>query len=395
MDRVALRAARVFDGERVLDGPVVVFVEDGRVLGVERGTAVPDGWPTRDLPGGTLLPGLIDAHVHLCADGTPGPLDRLAGHSAERLDATIEASLRAHLAAGVTTVRDLGDQDGAVLSWSSRATAGLPTVLGSGAPITTPGGHCRTMGGAARGVAELRAAVRRRAGQGAHVVKIMGSGGVMTPGTDTMRPQFTDEEMRAAVAEAHAAGLPVTVHAHALAAVRQAVDAGADGIEHCTCLTPSGVRVDDDLLGALAGAGVVVCPTLGSDPGFTVPPEIVAMAARAGLTQEALNEVVARLHAGGVRLVAGTDAGIGPPKPHGLLPVALREYAGCGMPATDVLAAATSAAAAACGVADRKGFVRPGHDADLLAVDGDPATDITALARPLAVYLAGTPVAAA
>ncbi|WP_196444207.1 amidohydrolase family protein [Planomonospora sp. ID67723] len=383
----------MFDGERLLDGVTVVLVKDGRVAGVERGSAVPDGWPTQDLPNGTLLPGLIDAHVHLCADGGPGALDRLAECTEEQLDATIEASLGAHLAAGVTTVRDLGDHRDAVPAWRSRARPGLPAVVAAGAPITSVGGHCWSMGGEARGASGLRDAVRQRADRGADIVKIMASGGVLTPGTDTMSPQFTDDELKAAVAEAHALGLPITAHAHALTAVRQALDAGVDGIEHCTCLTPTGVQLDDALLAALADSKIMICATLGSDPSVVVPPQVVAMAERAGITEAVLQEAVARLHWGGVRLVAGSDGGIGPAKPHGLLPATLDEYVRSGLPAASVLAAATSVAADACGLGDRKGRIRPGYDADLLVVDGDPTRDITAVARPLAVYLAGRPVA--
>ncbi|GIH80900.1 hypothetical protein Plo01_73290 [Planobispora longispora] len=383
--------ARVFDGERLLDGITVVLVEDGRIAGVAPGPAAPDGWPTRDLPDGTLLPGLIDAHVHLCADSGPGALDRLTGYTREQLEDTIEASLEAHLAAGVTTVRDLGDYRDAVPAWRSKGRPGLPSVVAAGAPITSVGGHCWSMGGEAQGADGLREAVRRRAERGADIVKIMASGGVLTPGTDTMSPQFTDDELKAAVDEAHALGLPITAHAHALAAVRQALDAGVDGIEHCTCLTPAGVQLDDALLAALAESEIVVCATLGSDPGVVVPPQIVAMAERAGITEAVLQEAVARLHRGGVRLVAGSDAGIGPAKPHGLLPATLEEYVRSGLPATSVLAAATSVAADACGVGDRKGRIRPGYEADLLVVDGDPTRDITAAGSPLAVYLAGQP----
>jgi imidazolonepropionase-like amidohydrolase len=392
MSFLAIRAARVFDGERLLNGTTVVLVQDGRIIGVEAGPAVPDGWPTRDLPNGTLLPGLIDAHVHLCADSGPGALDRLAGYTEERLAATIEASLEVHLAAGVTTVRDLGDYRGAVLAWRSKGRPGLPAVVAAGAPITSVGGHCRSLGGEARGASGLRDAVRQRADQGADIVKIMASGGVLTPGTDTMSPQFTDDELKAAVAEAHDLGLPITAHAHALAAVRQALDAGVDGIEHCTCLTSAGVRLDDALLAELAESKIMICATLGSDPGVVVPPQVVAMAERAGITEAVLQEAVARLHRGGVRLVAGSDGGIGPAKPHGLLPATLDEYVGSGLPAASALAAATSVAADACGVGARKGRIRPGYDADLLAVDGDPTLDIAAVGSPVAVYLAGQPV---
>ncbi|MGI5127164.1 amidohydrolase family protein [Pseudonocardia sp. CA-107938] len=393
MGRFAVRAARVFDGEQVLDGPVAVLVEDGRTVGVDPRGSVPDGWPVTDLPTATILPGLIDCHVHLCADAGPGALERLAESGREQLDATVVASLRQHLAAGVTTVRDLGDQDGAVLSWRrDGGGAGLPAVFASGPPITSVGGHCWSMGGQASGEAELRAHVRKRAELGADVVKIMASGGVLTPGTDTTRPQFTEDELRAVVAEARAHGLPTTAHAHALSAVEQAIRAGVDGIEHCTCLTATGVQISDDLLAALAQAGTVVCPTLGSDPAVVVPPEIIAIAARAGVTEESLRRVAGLVHGAGVAFVAGSDGGIGPAKPHGLLPLTLAEYVTAGMPSRAALTAATSAAADALG-ATTKGRIRPGHDADLLVVDGDPIADIAALQRPLAVYLAGQPSA--
>ncbi|WP_433333347.1 amidohydrolase family protein [Spirillospora sp. CA-294931] len=386
MSRFAIRAPRFFDGERMLEYPSVVLVDEGRITGVERGTTVPDGWAARQHDG-VLLPGLIDAHVHLCADGGPAPFDRLADLTVEQTHATIENSLRTHLAAGVTTVRDLGDYRNAMLTWRSRAVPGLPTVVASGTPITSVGGHCAVLGGEVRDEPHLREAIRRQAELGADVVKIMASGGVLTPGTDTMSPQFTAEELRAAVDEAHRAGLPITAHAHALSAVRLALEAGADGIEHCTCLTPEGVRIDDDLLAALAESGTAVCPTLGADPNVVVPPQVVEMAARAGLTPGTLQKVVTGLHEGGVRLVAGSDGGIAPVKPHGLLPVTLQEYRQAGVPETAALTAATSAAADACGLGDRKGRIRPGYDADLVIMKSDAL-------EPVAIYLAGHPVAA-
>jgi imidazolonepropionase-like amidohydrolase len=226
-------------------------------------------------------------------------------------------------------------------------------------------------------------------------VKIMASGGVLTPGTDTAGTQFTDEELRAAVDEAHRRGLPVTAHAHARAAVWQVLRAGVDGIEHCTSVTSSGAHVDDELAAALASSGVAVCPTLGSDPAVVVPPEVLAMAERAGLTQAILQDAVARLSRAGVRIVAGSDAGIGPAKPHGILPRTLQEYVDSGMDPTATLAAGTVQAAKACGVPERKGRIRAGFDADLLIVEGDPVADITTLRQPMSVYLAGEPVTGA
>jgi imidazolonepropionase-like amidohydrolase len=387
---LAIRAERAFDGEQVIPGGALVLTDGGRIVGVEPGSApLPDGWPVAEFPGATLLPGLIDTHVHLCGDSQNGALEHLPGHSDAALDRVIEQALRQQLAAGVTTVRDLGDRRWAVIEWRDRLAASngrlpYPTIVASGPPITSPGGHCWHMGGQAKGPAQLRQAVRERAERHVDVVKVMASGGNTTPGTDVMACQFTLEELRVVVEEAHALGLPVTAHAHGLPAVEQAVAAGVDGIEHCSCLTPSGIQQPDRLLEVLAARQTLVCPTLGWAPGvpLAIPPAIRARMAQAGITLEAFREAVGRVHRAGIRLVAGSDAGIAPVKPHGVLPETLVALVEAGVPATDALALATSRAAQACGLGDRKGRLRAGYDADLLLVDGDPlAADIRALRR--------------
>ncbi|GAA0558986.1 amidohydrolase family protein [Paractinoplanes ferrugineus] len=347
-----LRVARIFDGERLHPEGGVVRTEGGKIIEIRP----PDGGEAVD---GTLLPGLIDCHVHL-SNLQPATETAADDDSPRRSsEAVIEDSLRRHREAGVTTVRDLG---------------GAPAPYGSGPPLTSPGGHCWFLGGEVRGVEEIRRAVRRRVTDGARVIKIMAGGGFFTPGTDVSATQFTDEEMRAAADEAHTHGLPITAHAHAPAAIRQAITAGLDGVEHATF-------VDDELADALAAAGLTVCPTLGTDPAIPVPPEIVARIARAGLTQATLQAGVARLRRAGVKIIAGSDAGLGPAKHHGILPRTLAEYVLSGLPPTEALTAATARAAEALGLAHRKGRIRPGHDADLLLVEGDPTTDITALRR--------------
>jgi imidazolonepropionase-like amidohydrolase len=165
----------VFDGERIVPGAETVLVEDGRIVGVApSGMPPPNGCEVVDFPNATLLPGLIDTHVHLCVDGGHGALDRLPTFSDDEMTAVIEDSLRAHLASGVTTVRDLGDRNWAVIDWRNRnqGNTGMPTVLASGPPITSPGGHCWNMGGEARGVDELCRAVQHRAERGVNIVKI-------------------------------------------------------------------------------------------------------------------------------------------------------------------------------------------------------------------------------
>src|SRR5262249_34400940 len=156
-------------------------------------------------------------------------------YSDERVDAVIEAGLRAQLAAGVTTVRDLGDRRWVTLGWRDRiadGTAGVagPTIVAAGPPITPPAGHCWHMGGEAADAEALRAAVREHAERGADIIKVMASGGVMTAGTEVLACQYTVEELRTVADEAHARGLAVTAHAHGLPAVVHAMDAGVDGI---------------------------------------------------------------------------------------------------------------------------------------------------------------------
>jgi imidazolonepropionase-like amidohydrolase len=377
----AYRADAAFDGDRVMARGALVLVNDGMIIGVEPASAaVPDGCPVTYLPGTTLLPGLIDAHSHLCGNDQFDALDRLPDLSADEIDQTVEAALTTQLAAGVTAVRDLGDHRWAVVDRHRDRPTG-PTVIAAGPPITSPGGHCATMGGEASGIEGLRRAVRERAERGADLVKIMTSGGMMTPGTDIRACQFSLDELRAVVDQAHKLGLPVIAHAHALTAIEQCVAAEVDGIEHCSFLTEQGMRTSPQLAAAIAAAGITVCPTLGHDTDAlaALPPALMAMAERVGVTLEQRLAQVGELHAAGVSLISGVDSGINPVKRHGLLPSAIVELAAAGVAPVTALASATSQAARACGLANRTGRLRTGLQADLLLVGGDPTTDITAI----------------
>jgi imidazolonepropionase-like amidohydrolase len=387
------RAPRAFDGERFLDGGALVLVEDGVIAGVEPATAAaPEGCPVSDVPGGTLLPGMVDTHVHLCGDGGPRALDQLPELGPAALDAVVTAAEQACLRAGVTAVRDLGDHRWTVLERAGREGI-RPTVVAAGPPITSPGGHCWSMGGETVGAEALRRAVRERAERGAGVVKVMASGGVLTPGTDVIACQFTLEELRALVDEAHRLGLPVTAHAHGLPAVERSVAAGVDGIEHCSCLTATGPRLPAELGAALSAAGTWVCPTVGFLPGVDPPPRVQARMQAVGATVEQHLVHVTALYRAGVTLLAGTDAGVGPPKPHGQVAHAVADLVDrCAVPLAEALTAATARAAQACGLGGRTGRLVAGHDADLLMADGDVTTDVTALQRPRVVVSRGREV---
>ena len=398
----AIRAGTAFDGERHLPGGALVVLDGARIAAVQpAGTRPPDGCDVLDAPNGIVLPGLVDTHVHLCADGTNGTLDRMGEPSEDRLHEVIAESLRRHLAAGVTTVRDLGDRRFAVLDWraASHPDGAYPRVIAAGPPITSVGGHCANMGGEAVGAAQLRDAVRERVERGADLVKVMASGGFATPGTQVMLCQFTLDELVEVVAAAHAAGLPVTAHAHGRPAVLMAMAAGVDGIEHCSFLTDKGPAQTDGDLDRLAGAGTVVCPTLGFRGTPPAPPAGAALLAKLGMTFEQVTMMnkrrVAAMHAAGVRIVSGSDGGINAAKPHGLLPLSIAALVDGGVETVAALASATSLAAEACGLGDTAGRLRAGYAADILLVEGNLLDDIAALERPAAVFAAGRRVDAA
>ena len=386
---LALRPAALFDGvSAALIATPTVHIDRGRIVEIATGwVELPAAATVVDLDGCTLLPGLVDTHVHLCFDGGPDPIGRL-GHTdaATVLEGATEAA-RQQLRAGVTTVRDLGDLDYVTLGLRDRATLAvdLPTIVCAGPPITTPGGHCHFLGGAATGVDGMRAAVREHAERGVDVIKVMAGGGFLTPGSSAEVTQLSVDELRAVVDEAHRRGLAVTAHAHDTTSIATAVEAGVDGIEHCTFITRDGVEAPDELVERIARRRIVVGATVGILPD-SVPPPFIADRLPAILANHA------RLHRAGAPVVAGTDAGIGPIKPHGVLPHAARHLADMGFTAHETLRSMTAEAARVIGLGDRKGRIAPGFDADLLAVHGDPLTDVAALLRPVAVYRGGRPV---
>jgi imidazolonepropionase-like amidohydrolase len=365
---LAIRAGRLFDGVDAdpMENPVVL-VEGGRVSAVV--STAPPGADVVDLGAATLLPGLVDAHVHLAFDAGRDPVGRLSTVDDEQLLDGMRTAARRALAAGITTVRDLGDRGYLAVRLRDELAAdptGGPQVLAAGPPITTTRGHCWFLGGEADGVAGVRAAVRAHAERGVDVIKMMATGGELTPGTRSHEAQFGLPELRAAADEARRHGLPITAHAHGAVGIANAIDAGFDMVEHATFMTADGAAADDDVIDALVRSGVVVSATLGQAPGSVLPPRIAALVAQAA-------EPFRRLCEAGVTVVCSSDAGIGPPKPHDVLPYGIAYMAKIGgVPPVAALRAATSAAAHACRLGDRKGRVAPGYDADLLAVGGDP-----------------------
>lgn len=371
---IALRAARAFDGERFVEKPVVVL-DGGTIVSV--GTEVPDAAEIVDLGDALLTPGLIDTHSHLVFSGV-GTLEEQVAVTDDELRERARANAQRALAAGITTIRDLGDRSYVTVDLVDDPA--LPLIVAAGPPLTVVQGHCWFLGGECADRDALVAAVHERKERGCGVVKVMVTGGALTPTFPMWKSQFDTDDLRAIVGEAHAVGLPVAAHCHGTAGIASAVEAGIDTIEHCTFFSEAGrSEPDEALLKAIAAARIPVSATLGRLPGIEPPPVIKAN----------YDTVIAGLRLlrefGGI-IVAGTDAGVGPAKPHDILPHAVTDFASIGMTFDESLQTLTAGAADVIGLGDRKGRLAPGYDADVRAASSD---DFTAVRG---VWLRGTRV---
>lgn len=384
--RIGIRARQMFDGYRFQRGPVLVVVEDGRISAVDfAGSACPD-INLVDLGESTLLPGLVDAHAHLCWDPDGRPED-LAGDPHAVLVGRARRHAAAALRSGITTIRDLGDRDYAALAlreeYRQKTTVG-PELVVSGPPLTRSGGHCWFLGGVADSVEELVDAVQERAARGADWIKVMATGGFVTTASDPWQPQYGSGQLAAVVAAAEQVGLPVTAHAHATAGIAAAVAAGVDGIEHCTFLSEGSAAASPDVVEAIVAQGVWC--------GMTIPrvypemPENLVAVVQDGWRN------IRRLIDAGARVALSTDAGVAPGRRHDVLPDDLVYLSRHGFTSTEVLTGATAAAAASCGLGHRKGRIAPGYDADLLAVAAGVDHDPAGLCDVKAVWRSGTQV---
>lgn len=375
-----ITSGALFDGERFADRPTILI--DGDSI-VAVGEPIPETTEVVDLSGSTVLPGFVDCHQHLCFDGV-GTLDeQVSPVDDATLAERARASARTALLGGVTTLRDLGDRSFVTLGL--RDDPELPTILAAGPPITAPLGHCWYLGGECQGSDELLAALRARAERDCDVVKIMVTGGAMTPTFPLWKAQFTEDEVRLVVDEAHRSGLPVAAHAHGVEGIRIAVDVGVDTIEHCSFMTETMESVPPtELLDDLAESDTAMSATLGRLPGAKYPPVWVEAGIR-------IREAIGHIHRRGGAVVVGSDAGINVWKPHDVMPHALAPLLEAEMTPIEALRAMTAGGADAIGAVG-KGRLVPGADADLVVVGGDLTSDPTTITDIERVWLAGTPV---
>ena len=337
-----------------------------------------------DAAGMSVLPGMIDCHVHLFFSGG---FDAMTNWNADTAAAADRAA--AHLRAGVTTVRDLGGPTPEIFHVRGHIAAGNvlgPRVLAAGPIVTIPDGHGSFLGETVKTGPGLAHAVRRLADQGVNCVKVAVSGGVSTPTSDLFAVQFAEADLHVAVQTAHDLGLRVAAHASNPEAIRIAANVGVDSIEHA-------VMIDDAALDALAQGTSVVVPTLAATNKpleFLDDPRIPEFVRKKGrITLPAHRVSIKRLVQARVTMAGGTDAGTTGVE-HGLAAVEAGQLVGCGLSTDQAIAAVTRNAAALLGLEDRLGTLEVGKVADIVAVAGDPVADITRLTDVRLVIKDGT-----
>ena len=405
----AIQAGRlIVDAAQPARGASTVIVENGRVSRIDSGFTAPVGAIVVDEHGRTVLPGMTDVHVHLTMNsGEPWYIGYTRKYS-DPYATTIGLTHALDMArAGFTTVRDLGADTSAVIAVRDAVGEGRfpgPRIKVSGAPLSIVGGHGDSATGlppelaeaineahlnpsVCTGVEECQKVVRQLAAAGVDVIKIMATGGVLDPGAMGLEQHFTDAEMKGIVDMAHAMHLKVAAHAHGARGILAATNAGVDSIEHGTFLDAAGAR-------AMKAHGTYYSATLMAFGGVQgligtgkLTPE---MEAKAKQTFAVWGKGLNLAYRSGVKIALGTDSAVTPHSQAGK-ELALMVDKG-GMTPRDALIAATKGGPDLMGLSAETGTLDPGKAADLIAVEGDPLVDPTAVQRIDYVMVEGRPI---
>jgi imidazolonepropionase-like amidohydrolase len=386
---IVVHAGHLLDvktGKLLADQTLVI--EDGRISssGAAAEAKIPADAVRIELPNATVLPGLIDAHTHLTSEPKFG-YDRLA-ISVPR-EALIGAkNARLTLLAGFTTVRNVGARDFTDVALRDAINAGDvpgPRLLVSGPPLSITGGHCdnnmlpfeyhATSDGVADGISAVQHKVRENIKYGADLIKVCATGGVLSLGDNPQHSQYSLDEMKAIVADAHRLGRKVAAHAHGAEGIRWAAEASVDSVEH-------GSYIDDAGIAAMKEHGTYLVPTLylgdwmmeNAEQTYMPPP----LLAKAHEVIPAARKNIAHAFASGVKVAFGTDAAV---YPHGLNAHEFAVMVKLGLTPLQAIQAATVNAADLLGWSGKVGTLEPGAWADIVAVEGDPVKDVTTLER--------------
>jgi imidazolonepropionase-like amidohydrolase len=386
-----LNNVRLIDGTGKVWEQVAIHIEGDRFAAITETAMLTSDKDILDLEGKTVTPGLINCHTHLCLDGSPDPITAWKQRSLTENVLIAARHAEATLRAGVTTVRDLGGWEGVDLGLKKAINDGIvlgPRMLVSGQVLCMTGGHGHFMGLEVDGPDEVRKGAREQLKAGVDIIKVMATGGVMTPGVEPGSAQLTYEELRAAIKEAEKAGKPTATHAQGTTGIKNAIRAGIGSIEH-------GFFLDAEAIDMMLERGTFFVPTLaalyhiveaGTKAG--IPAFAIAKANRAN---DAHQDSFRRAHEAGIRIAAGNDGGT----PFNLsdnLVSELECMVRAGMSPAEALTTAHSAAAELLRMADQIGTVEAGKLADLVVLNADPLADISALRQVHMVIKSGQPV---
>ena len=382
--RRILSNARVIDGTGQVLPDRFLVIENGSIAGIRPMSDFPDtpDGEVVDVSDRTVMPGMIDCHVHLSIDGDADPIGQVVGDTAAMSALRMARNAAKTLAAGVTTVRDLGAKDHIDISFRRALDEGLaaasPRLVLSGRPVTMTGGHCWQFGRQADGVDDARRAAREQIRAGADCVKLMATGGILTQGNEIGAAQLEEAEMRAAIEEADKAGKLTAVHAHGASGIKNGVRAGVHSVEHAYFLDDEGIdlMLKRDVWLVPTAVAVDLVVKNGIESG--IPPDVVEKAEHAIESQRA---TCRNALGSGVRIAMGTDAGT-PYNRHGENAQELAALVSLGMSPMDAIRATTIRGAELLGLEDCLGTLEVGKTADIVVVEGDPLEDISVLCAP-------------
>lgn len=377
---IAFQHVRLIDGTGAVQDRATLLVRGRKIVAVGPSNTIniPKGVVRIDGRGLTILPGLIDCHVHLCLGGEADVVGTLESEQPSYTLLKSTKHAKATIDAGFTTVRDVGSRDHSIFALKHAIDSGLlpgPRIVGAGLAICMIGGHARFIGQEVEGTEQVKQVVADQVAAGAGVIKIIASGGVLTPGTSPDEAQMTTQELAAAVDAARQAGKKVAAHAHGASGMKNAIQAGVHSIEHATLL--------DDESGALMKRyGVYMVPTLSAlattaacRPSCGIPESALAKA-KAMTKRHRVS--FKHAHESGISIAMGTDAGT-PFNYHGENAQELERMVAFGMTPMEAILASTAAAAQLIGIQDSVGTLTKGMDADLVVLKGNPLRRIEVL----------------
>ncbi|TLS36489.1 metal-dependent hydrolase family protein [Pseudalkalibacillus caeni] len=379
---------QLFDGTGSDLTKTTILFDEKTIIGIGDKVKEEEADLVIDGDGLTCVPGLMDCHVHLTMNGSADPFGESLGKT--EADDAYKAYRNAQnqIESGVVTVRNVGSKANVDIALRKAIESGVvkgPRILASGEPIVMTGGHGHTMAIEADGVDEVRKAARTQLKKGADLLKLMATGGVMTPGVDPNSPQLGEDELSCACTEASNAGKTTAAHAQGVEGIKNAIRAGITTVEH-------GIYLDEEAIDMMLERGTYLVPTLAA------PFNIVERGLDEGIPEHAVQKAERvmgdhvksfyKAYERGVKIAAGTDAGT-PFNRHGDFVTELELMVKNGMKHEDVLQSATKVAAEAMKIDSKTGTVEEGKLADLLLVEGNPLEDISALRKVVKVFKEG------